>query len=60
MLSISWLPFAPFGGMVRRGEMSLRSVGVLVASFLREWLNIYIVGSFDHSKCSDEMITVYL
>ena len=40
--------------------MSIRSVGVLVASFLREWLNIYVMGSFDHNKCSDEMITVCL
>lgn len=58
MQSIRCHLFAPNGGWCELLDLSSRSVGVLVASFLRELINNYVYGGFDSSKCTDEMLKV--
>lgn len=45
-------------GLVSALDLSSRSVGVLIASFLRELINNYVYGGFDSTLCSDEKIKV--
>ena len=58
MQSIRCRPFAPNGGWGQHLDLSSRSVGVLIASFLRELINNYVYGGFDSTLCSDEKIKV--
>lgn len=50
--------FAPNGGWCQHSDLRSRSVGVLIASFLRELINNYVYGGFDSSLCTDEKIKV--
>ena len=58
MQSIRCHPFAPNGGWYQHSDLSSRSVGVLIASFLRELINNYVYGGFDSTVCTDEKIVV--